>query len=77
MKVNGVTDEMGRLKLGDLTSIQGQQLADGVAQDRVLAVNRPDQAVPGAWFAALSRWPGVTLDGAPAPGGWPGLCGGG
>ena len=48
MKVNGVTDEMGRLNLGDLTSIQGQQLADGVAQDRVLAVNRPDEAVPGA-----------------------------
>jgi hypothetical protein len=56
MKVNGVSDQMGCLKLGDLTCIHGQQnLADSPAQRRVLPVERPDQAVPGARVAALSR----------------------
>ncbi len=56
MKVNSVSDQMGCLKLGDLTCIHGQQnLADSAAQRRVLTVERPDQAVPGARVAALSR----------------------
>jgi hypothetical protein len=58
MKVNDVSDEMSCLKLGDLTCIQGQQqLADSAAQGRVLAVKRPDEAIPGAWVAALGRQP--------------------
>jgi hypothetical protein len=56
MKVDDVGDEVGCLRLGDLTCIQGrQQLADSAAQGRVLSVQRPDEAVPGAWVAALSR----------------------
>ncbi len=56
MKVNSVSDQMGCLKFGDLTCIHGQQnLADSAAQRRVLTVERPDQAVPGARVAARSR----------------------
>ena len=56
MKVNSVSDQVGCLKVGDLTCIHGQQnLADSAAQRRVLTVERPGQAVPGAWVATPGR----------------------